>query len=502
MSDSDIPIDIAVRKLLDWLISRRICSRNWHDGVTPIREKIGEAIGDMPEHEGIKQLLTGSNINYFHCLKIVEFLKETEKDSKNFFGSYGSQRMKDWQQICKMYQGDNIYLAEAASVLSQNVVYEGPGLKKAIAKCDTSEQECDKKEESIKRRINELELEYKKNCQELGISGQGSIKKEIIDLAKGMPELYDRIGEDAKNLLESSKMYQSFVQSSVDGDLAEDVLGNLRFLIENGNVTTYEWKYREKPISVENPEIVFEEDEEDKDNNEDGVIDFGDDQEIDFGDDQEIDFGDENGEIDYGDLEMVEGETSDVIDFGDVDVSAIVVEEGGLAGGVAREEEALSILDNRRTRTIILDELEELAGFLSQRLAEKSSSGAKFSLISSSSQEDCDVETLKARLHNVEKLSGQLTEPRMLQLQLIRSSPEVVTRLVDKLKGFSKMVEKVKRGRIDLENRRVQVGKDRIEATKQLAIVSQRTKDVKLELERDISDRYKGRPVNIMGVVW
>ena len=37
MSDSDIPIDIAVRKLLDWLISRRICSRNWHDGVTPIR---------------------------------------------------------------------------------------------------------------------------------------------------------------------------------------------------------------------------------------------------------------------------------------------------------------------------------------------------------------------------------------------------------------------------------------------------------------------------------
>ena len=75
-SEADIPIDIAVRKLLDWLVSRRIVSRNWHDGVTSIREKIGEALGDMPEHEGIKQLLTGSNINYFHCLKIVDILRE------------------------------------------------------------------------------------------------------------------------------------------------------------------------------------------------------------------------------------------------------------------------------------------------------------------------------------------------------------------------------------------------------------------------------------------
>ena len=48
----------------------------------------------------------------------------------------------------------------------------------------------------------------------------------------------------------------------------------------------------------------------------------------------------------------------------------IVVEEGGLAGGVAREEEALTMLDNRRSRALILDELEELAGFLAQRLAE------------------------------------------------------------------------------------------------------------------------------------
>ena len=37
MSDQDIPIDIAVRKLVDWLISRRLCQKDWHQNVTAIR---------------------------------------------------------------------------------------------------------------------------------------------------------------------------------------------------------------------------------------------------------------------------------------------------------------------------------------------------------------------------------------------------------------------------------------------------------------------------------
>ena len=44
-----------------------------------IREKIGSAIQDMPEHPKIKELLSGANINYFHCQEIVEILKDTEK---------------------------------------------------------------------------------------------------------------------------------------------------------------------------------------------------------------------------------------------------------------------------------------------------------------------------------------------------------------------------------------------------------------------------------------
>ena len=88
----------------------------------------------MPEHSDITDLLSGTNINFFHCVKIVEILKETEKDSKNFFGQYGSQRMTDWKEILGLYEKENIFLAEASQLLIQAVVYEIPGFKKQITK--------------------------------------------------------------------------------------------------------------------------------------------------------------------------------------------------------------------------------------------------------------------------------------------------------------------------------------------------------------------------------
>lgn len=47
---------------------------------------------------------------------------------------YGSKRMKDWQEIIRLYQKDNVHLAEAANILLRNVKYEVPGVKKQIAK--------------------------------------------------------------------------------------------------------------------------------------------------------------------------------------------------------------------------------------------------------------------------------------------------------------------------------------------------------------------------------
>ena len=213
-------------------------------------------------------------------------------------------------------------------------------------------------------------------------------------------------------MAEACDAYQDFVKVTLDEGVEEKVIENLRFLIQHGDITTYEWKYGEKPISVEQAELAFVDGDEDTAADQidfDDNIDFGDSTvdsgAVDFGEGEEIDFGDSGNEevIDFG------GDDGDaVIDFDidSVDTSAIVVEAGGLAGGVAREEEALSLLDNRRTRALLLDELEELAGFLGQRLVEMESTSNKFSLSGSAGQQQHlhDPDMLRKMIHNVEKI--------------------------------------------------------------------------------------------------
>lgn len=53
-----------------------------------------------------------TELNYYTCKDIVSVLRETEADSKNIFGYYSSQRMKDWQEIVRLYEKDNVYLGE------------------------------------------------------------------------------------------------------------------------------------------------------------------------------------------------------------------------------------------------------------------------------------------------------------------------------------------------------------------------------------------------------
>ena len=47
-------------RILEWLIDRRHCQSKWQDSSLVIREKINEAIQDMPAVDEIMQLLSGS----------------------------------------------------------------------------------------------------------------------------------------------------------------------------------------------------------------------------------------------------------------------------------------------------------------------------------------------------------------------------------------------------------------------------------------------------------
>lgn len=71
MNEQDIPIDIHVNKLQDWLISRRIVDKNWHRLVKDIRNQINNALLDMPQHEKLVKLLSGDReLSFDHFIHI------------------------------------------------------------------------------------------------------------------------------------------------------------------------------------------------------------------------------------------------------------------------------------------------------------------------------------------------------------------------------------------------------------------------------------------------
>ncbi|XP_060520928.1 CDK5 regulatory subunit-associated protein 3 [Cylas formicarius] len=506
MDEQNIPIDINSNKLLDWLVSRRHVGKDWQNCVLKIREKISNAIQDMPAHDGIAKLLSGQHINYFHCLKIVEILKETEKDSKNIFGRYGSQRMKDWQDIISAYQRDNVYLAETAQILTRNVSFEIPSLKRQIIKLEQTQAEYEKKiKENTKTEASMLK-EFTMSCDQLGIQGK-DIKNELIGMLKALPQILQESSEKVKIVKPAVELYAEFCQflSGQEAVSNPGILPVLRYLVESGNTTTYEYVFGEKPIRIEEPEqsvIALQ-------LNDDGnKIDFGEgEQKIDFGSDQ-IDFGEQDNQqtIDWGSSNE---ESFEIVSYDDVDInlqeSGIEVEVSGLDGGIARGEDALSILDNPKTRDQVINNLIELEAFLKMRLYEMSNES---DLLSFSQMQDVSsviqMQTIASitQLHDCVSIAlGDLTSKRLQHLHNLKHSPKYLDILSASLKQKLSVVERMKNNKILLEKKIRQTSDEirKIEPVIKLMVV--KTKELQKEIEQDISKKYKGRVVNIVGGV-
>ncbi|XP_073952638.1 CDK5 regulatory subunit-associated protein 3 [Choristoneura fumiferana] len=501
MDESHIPIDINIGKLQDWLVSRRHVNKEWQKNIIAVREKINNAIQDMPVHQDIAALLSGSYINYFHCLKIIEILKETEADTKNLFGRYGSQRMKDWQDVVKCYEKENLYLGEAAQMLVRNINYEIPSLKKQIAKEEQLQVEYEKKNTDYLKNEASMKSEFLGQCRQLGIQGD-HIKRELVERLKELPGIYEDIGNSLKLIQPGIDLYSAFTKY-VLRDKAPEVLPLLQFVVHHGNVTVYEWSYGEPPLSVEPDPVHIELDDEDKGSGD--KIDFGDSNEIDFGAvdaPADIDFGDgDAAQIDWGNIDSgpaIELDLSAEIASVPLEESGIVVEAAGVAGGAARGRDALTLLDNPLTRSQIIDQLVELESFLKMRLYETSTGAEQgFSLAQELPTESADA--LAGMLAGAQASAARLAATA--HLHNVKHSPRYVDMLTEQLQQKLAVCAKLAglAARATLQARAAAARAH--DARPELAALTERTRRLQAEIESDISKKYKGRPVNIIGGV-
>lgn len=186
-----------------------------------------------------------SDIHYFHCLRIIEILKTTEADTKSMFGRYSSQRMKDWLEIIRLYEKDNVYIAEAAQTLVRNIQYDLPSVKKQANKFEQLIAEAEKKVQDQTATEAALHAQRAAMCQKLCIAGE-NLKQEFTEKLDELPTIYMDIVVSAKNL---SKSLELFAKASED----EECLPLLRHVITKGNTTVYEYVNGKPPHSIEEP---------------------------------------------------------------------------------------------------------------------------------------------------------------------------------------------------------------------------------------------------------
>jgi len=453
-------------------------------------------MNDMPSHEDLLVLLSGAHIQYFHCVQIVDILKTTEADTKSLFGRYGSQRMKDWQEIVRLYERDSVYLGEAAQILVRNVNYELPAVKKQIAKFEQLIDDAQKKIHDLSTSEAVLNAQRIALCQKIGIDGK-NLREEFIERLKELPKFY---GEIVKAIVKIDNALQLYADTSRNADC----LPIVRVIASKGNVTVYEYAHGEAPLSVEVPAIQLQLTLASGNagaaaSNE---IDFGN-GEIDFGDG--IDYGDLNaGDIilETGDIDWGENEALADIDYnGTFEDSGIKVESSGLAGGVAKNEEALTLLDSPSHRDQFLDEIFELEAFLKMRLFELNSieTSNSVTFLLSDGLDSHTSDSIVSLLGNVQIVIEKATGEVLQHLHQLKHSEKYADILAAKLQQKVTSVEKMQATRELLKQKIETFKSDKANLQPLIGKLTDQIKFLQVDIEGDISKRYKNRPVNLMG---
>lgn len=490
-----LPIDINYNKLLDWLINRRHCGPQWQLVSAAIRQKIIRAVENLGDSEAAKQFSDPTTVTYFLIKELVEHAKDTEDGKKNFFGQYASQTMKDWAEIIKLYEKDGVYLAETAQMLSRNVNYEIPAIKKQIMRCQQLQKECERKDAEFANNAVDLRKKYAAACKQMGIEGN-KIKTELAALVQDMPADFDRIAAAVRDLDDAMQFYHHFVTFLLNREIT-DSLPMLKFVQSRGNARVYEWRTGSPPEVTEEQSIKIDLSDEldtpiqsediDWDGvDADAVIDFG----------NEIDFGISDITMESGGIEMTES-----IDWGVSDEATASLPE---ANGVARGEDALTVLDNPNTRNLFINDLMELEAFLTQRVRELSGKESAMSgsqLQGAPSHVQLNVSEVSAMLSKVQHIAEQLTSIQMQHLMLIRSSPRYVDRLRDSLRQTLIQADKLVLSGHEMASRRHAALEEEQQLEPRLEELRTQTRYMQKHLQAEIAEKYKGRQVNVMGEI-
>ena len=253
-------LDIKYSELLQWLLDRYLIPKDWPNRLEIIKSKKSEIIetlfkSDNDDIQKLKKMfkifetMPIESIPYNDYNKLYQQLTKTkEAKEKTFFGNYKSPFIYNAYILDYLYKKNNLYLAENAKIIIQNVSYEIPNCLKMIE--DLKEQigyqknkNVEKNEEIIKNK-NKLSSKLKEINIDLDIESITNSNQVALYLIESIEK--NNFFENMLKDIESKIKGNEFVSKGME-------------IYENFYKSIYEnFKASNKEKEEENNEIIKE----------------------------------------------------------------------------------------------------------------------------------------------------------------------------------------------------------------------------------------------------
>lgn len=549
-----LPIDITYSKLADWLVDRRKIPADWRKKLASVQAKVRTAFSTLPRSVDPWFLtLEADGVGYLEAKRIRDVLLASSPDSRNFLGR-ATGAAGEWDAIVSAYEKDLLYLGESAQILVQNTNYDIPDLKRQVVKLQQLVTDSERKEAEVKRSAAQSAIKYQQACQELGVQGT-NIRAELLALGKTLPNIFANVIEALCDGMVGSAIdyYQAFTKYAHAGENDEStiVVPTLKELRDNppdvhaavhlSPRTSHQTNEKDKLETVAQADLSTTEI--------DWGIDMAGSTEAEIPLDIDWDIGAVEPDLDNGgnegevagsepfvpgavvedmqavpeiswDIEVPDGAGTeinwdiDVEDYGLVSTTDVLpTEDHPLSNGksdldsVAGEEvrQTLSLVETDY-RNRLLDDLFELKTFLKQRLEEMESDDTaalqnQVQAVAPTWIPQHGSESLMAMVSSIAQALNLLTNRKTRDLILISTSVRYLERLeaslIQKKQNESKLHQTMK----DLSNKRLELRNNLTMIWPKQEAMVDRTKSIKLLVEKSLSAQYNDRKVNIIGEI-
>lgn len=89
----------------------------------------------------------------------------------------------------------------------------------------------EKKETEYKKSENIAHTEYNMLCKQLGITGYSTVRRELMDKVKELPEIYQKVAEKTKSLDKIVEFYSAFVEFTFGQQYNSDCVSIIKYVI-------------------------------------------------------------------------------------------------------------------------------------------------------------------------------------------------------------------------------------------------------------------------------